>query len=215
MTNYTNAGLVGAELRLTTQFTNDTTPSIGDVNRWITEASDLVDGVTNKKWGKETYTEYFDYDGQERLITKNAPIVTITKLEYNDVSLGSTPVWVEKAEGDYFDVYKETGEILLFLNKFSPKHKERCIRVTYEAGFENVPYKVRMLTTKLVAQRILNTKIAGNVESDNDGGSISVGSISIVEPASYGVNSYKRLQEDIDVLWNQVKGEFGVYRYSI
>ena len=45
-------------------------------------------------------------------------------------------------------------------------------------------------------------------------GSVSVGSISIVEPASYGVNSYKTLRTEIDAMKEDLSKQFGVYRYT-
>jgi len=64
------------------------------------------------------------------------------------------------------------------------------------------------------AQRILNTSIQKNVMTGNDGGSVSVGSISIVEPASYGVNSYRELSNDIKILKEDILKGFGVFRYN-
>jgi hypothetical protein len=66
----------------------------------------------------------------------------------------------------------------------------------------------------MVAERVLNSLISQNVNETNDGGSISVGSISIVEPSSYGVNSYKQLKTDIEELKKSIYGTFGVYRYG-
>jgi hypothetical protein len=52
-----------------------------------------------------------------------------------------------------------------------------------------------------------------NINEGNDGGSISVGSISITEPASYGVQNYRRLKDDIATLKKELTERTGVYRY--
>ncbi len=70
-----------------------------------------------------------------------------------------------------------------------------------------------MLSTKMVAQKVLNSLLTGNVNSGNDGGEISVGSIRIVEPGSYGVNSYVKLGETVKELEETIIGKFRVHRY--
>jgi hypothetical protein len=90
---------------------------------------------------------------------------------------------------------------------------KKRFKIIYTAGAESTPKVVQKLCTKLVAERVLSSLIFDNVNTGNDGGSISVGSISIVEPASYGVSSYKQLKSDIDKLKEDITGGFGVYRY--
>lgn len=67
----------------------------------------------------------------------------------------------------------------------------------------------------MITHRVLSTLINNNINEGNDGGSISVGSINIVEPESYGVNSYKQLLADIEAGKSKLISGFGVFRKGI
>jgi hypothetical protein len=214
MTNY-YVGLqqVQEELRTETPFSNNTLPSSQTVTRWIGQASERLDNIAGRVFGATSYTDYIDYAGEERIMLKHAPLISVASIEYNDQPSGETPNWVTKTEDVDFVVYPDTGEVLVVLNKWLPKDGNRNIRITYTSGYTSVPEMVQMAVSKMVALRVLNSLITKNVNEGSDGGSISVGSISIVEPASYGVNSYKNLQMELNsILDNEIKN-CGVRRY--
>lgn len=214
MTNYyTDLQQVQEELRSETSFSNNTLPSAQTVTRWIGQASERVDNIAGRTFGVTTYTEYIDYAGEEMLMLKHAPFISVTSVEYNNQPSGQATNWTTLTEDTDYVVYPETGEILIVLDQWKPNFGNRNIKIIYSAGYVEIPEVIQTAVTKIVALRVLNTLISKNVNEGSDGGSISVGSISIVEPASYGVNSYKNLQQEVkDLLDNEIKN-CGIRRY--
>jgi hypothetical protein len=213
---YTEPSLVQAELRASTAFSSSTTPSLTQVQQWIVEASDVINQLSGTVWGVTTYTQYFDYEGQEVLYVRHSPLKSVVSLKYNKNPLGSESGedWETKTEDSHFTVYEKTGEVVLLLNRFAPGDGRKRIEVVYKAGYSEVPARVQLLCTKMVAQRVLESLISSNVNSGNDGGSVSVGSISITEPASYGVNSYNNLKREIKELQQSLLMGSGAFRYG-
>jgi hypothetical protein len=135
---------------------------------------------------------------------------------YSPYALGTADYALSetKVEDTDFSVDLNKGQIEILWSNWKPAVGTKRIQVTYKAGYVNTPLTVQKLATKMVSQRILNTLIQKNVNEGNDGGSVSVGSISIVEPASYGVNSYKSLKSEIDELKKEVSSGFSMHRYT-
>lgn len=214
--SYTSANLVEAEIRATESFSSSTTPTLATVNEWIEEESELIDQIAGRTYTSTTYTEYIDYDGESEVLTlKHSPIISITSVEYNQNALGSSEgtSWVTKtAETDYSS-YDERGEIVI-LPSWSPYSGRKRIRVTYVAGYSTIPKQVQMLATKTVALRVLNSVLQNNVNTADTGGSLTLGSISIVTPDNVSVGTFKQLNEDISMLKKEVVSGFGVFRYS-
>lgn len=216
MTNYyTDDTAVAHELRSTDLFSPSTIPSLEDVSEWIGQASDYIDGLANKSFIATDYEQYFDFDGTTQLYLKNTPVNTITSLEYNTALEGETPAWVTKTEGVHFLTYPDKGYVEIVTRKWTTiKSAFRNIRINYNAGYATVPGRIKLLATKLVASKVLGTLLNNNISERNDGGSISVGDISIVEPGAYGVNSYKNLQQDIKDMEDALVNGYRVYRYG-
>lgn len=215
---YTTHELVQAELQLTSAFGTTTLPTYDDVDEWIAEESAYINSLANTVFGSTLYSsEMIDYDGEEWLILENAPVISVTSVQYNANPLGSTlgSSWVTKSSDVDYALYKDRGALRVLFNNWCPTPGAKRICVTYSAGYTTVPMEVRKLTTKLVAERILNTLIQKNINERADGGSVSVDSISIVEPTSYGVSSYKQLKLDIEMLKKDiVNGGTTVYRFA-
>ena len=212
---YATASLVQAELRATTAFSESTNPSLATVTEWIGQTDDYIDSVTGQSWSSTNYVEYFDYEGVPELYPRHTPIVVINSLSYNTVADGEAPIYASKTENtDY--VVDDIGRIRINLNKWSPVvGRKKGIKLDYDAGYSTVPARVQMLATKLVTERVLSSLLSSNVEERNAGGSISVGSINIVEPGDYGVGTYKQLKSDIKDLQEQVTNSgFRVHRYG-
>lgn len=211
---YTTPILIQAELQSTTDFSATTTPSISDINEWIAEESAYINALSDTVYGSTSYLEYIDYDEEDFLFLEHSPVISITSVEYNVYPLGSTlgSSWVTKTAETHYSTYTDRG-VIRILDQWAPEAGAKRIRVTYTAGYEVIPYEVRKLATKLVAERVLNTLIQKNVNERNDGGSVSVGSISIVEPSAYGLQSYNKLKQDIDKLKEElVSKQFRVHR---
>jgi hypothetical protein len=215
MASYTTAEYVQEELRASEAFSTSTVPTLATVERWIDEADAYIDTLAGRQFGDTPYSETIDYKGQDTIPLKNSPIISITSVLYTKYDLGDVNYALDNtasATTDY-SLYEDTGDLII-TSPATFREGKKTIQVNYNAGYSTIPLEVRTLSTKMVAQRVLNTLINSNVNEGNDGGSISVGSISIVEPASYGVNSYKELGTTIKELQDSIVGEFKVHRYG-
>jgi len=217
MAQYTTAEKVQYELQASSAFDATTVPSLSTVTDWIEEESAFIDSQTNTSFSQTTTTLTLDYNGEEVIPLKDSPLISVSQFLYDTNSFGnaSGADWVAKTEDTHFSLYKERGEIVLMLTNFTPAEGRKRFKIEYVSGYASTPATIQMLATKKVALRVLNTLISGNVNSRNDGGSVSVGSISIVEPENYGVNSYKQLVTDIKDLEQQIARTDGIYRYDV
>lgn len=215
---YTTATLIEAELRASTAFSATTLPTLSQVTTWIEEESADIDNELGYSIASTQYDEYYDFDSNhDTLFTAVAPIISVDTLLYATAPITSSDYstsWETKTQGTHFYVKKDRGEILPIWSQWQPKSGEQRIRLIYTAGYATTPAVYQKLATKMVAARVLDSLIYNNVNDRNDGGSISVGSISIVEPGNYGVTSYERLLTDISDLKKKVTEGFGVHRYG-
>jgi len=211
---YTTATLIEAEIRATTSFATDTNPTLSTINTWIEESTDYINSRVGMSFESTATTDYIDYKGID-LFLKKSPIISVTSLKYNTAAEGSTKVWATKTEDTDFIVYEEEARIKLVYSNFSPIAGAKNIEVIYNAGYSTAPSRVQMLATKLVSQRVIESLLYDNVNSRNDGGSISVGSINIVEPGNYGVGTFKQLKSDISIMFDELTNyDFQVHRYG-
>lgn len=214
---YTTATLIEAEIRADAVFSGSTVPSLSQVTTWITETDAYIDHLTANAFAQTTYTdEYIDYAGEGELILKHSPIITVSSLMYNTNTLGSSDGegFITKAAGTDYVVRNESGTLILPFTTFTPNFGLRRFKATYSAGYASTPAVVQMLSTKMVAARVLDSLFAGNTNSGETGGSISVGSISIVDPANVGVGTYRELKTGIKELQDDLVRNFSVYRYG-
>jgi hypothetical protein len=213
---YTTATDVANELRASVLFASTTNPTLSTVEGWIEQASTEIDHFAGYVASETTHTLYVSYADQEFLNLEYSPIMSISSIAENTNSLGSDDgeAWLTKAEGTDYFVYSDMGQILINHRRWNPKAGYRRIRIIYSAGYATTPPLHKMLTTKIVAQRVLTSLINSNVEEGNTGGSVSVGSINIVEPADYGIRSYQKLGDDIASLRKELIQGSGVYRYT-
>lgn len=214
---YTTAKLVQAEIQSEKQFSATTDPSKTTVDRWIKEISEYVNEMSGTVYGQTTYTEDIDYEGSEYITLKNSPVISVTTLKYNKNPIGSSSGedYETKTEDTDYTVYNDRGQVAILFNNFNPSTGRKRIEIVYEAGFATTPVSIQQLATKMVALRVLNSVISSNVNEGNDGGSVSVGSISIVEPSGIGINSYKQLKQDVRELLDDLTKGNGVYRYTV
>ena len=201
VTTYTTVEMVEAELRATTPASNDTVPSLQTMNRWIDETMDWIDNKSGRKWSSTSCTEVIDYNGEETITLRNAPILSVTSVLYSSSALGSDSysLSVSKVEDEDYAVYLDSGEIDV-LSNWAPTPGKKRISITYNYGYSTVPYRIQELATKKVAARVIDTLLAKDVNEKQSGKSVSVGSISIVKPADFGVTQFKQLKETITKL---------------
>jgi hypothetical protein len=213
--NYTTLENIRAEIRANRGFSSNTIPDSSTVLRWISEAESQIDFKAQRTYKPTTKIDLIDYDGSQKIILKHSPIIDIITFEYNTSNLGETENWETKIAGEDFLLYADSGEILIILKKFKPKIGNQNIRITYQSGFTDIPTTVKLLATKMVALRVLDTLL---MQSTGDGKTeperIRIGAVQIIEPASISVSSYSQTKEDIIELKRELVGGFGVYRYG-
>lgn len=217
MAQYTTADLVKAELSTTESFGTATVPTEAQLTTWIGEISDYIDTLNGSSVGTLAYTEFIDYDGDaERIQLKNVPINSVTSFQYSTVALSSTdyPQWENQTEDTDFTVYGDRGELFIIKEQFKPKAGNKRLKVVYNAGNATIPGRIQMLATKMAAKRTIDAVMAKDVREKQSGKSISVGSISIVKPAQFGVAQYQTLTSEIDQIKKELLGGSGVYRYT-
>lgn len=212
---YTTASLVEAELVASTSFSTSTTPTLAQVETWIGETDSYIEQLAGKSYASTQYTELIDYDGEETIYLSRGPIISIDTFNYSAEPLGSDsyPDWTAKTEDTHFYV-NEKGEIKLIFKQFRPLPGDQRMSITYTAGSATTPGYVQMLATKLVAKRVIDTILQKDVKDKESGKSISVGSINIVKPSSFGVNQYSQIKSDIEMLKNELLRGEGVYKYT-
>lgn len=214
---YTTTTKIEAELRAPSAFSVNTIPSLVQVTEWITETTDYIDSLTGTSFASTSRTEFHNYNpSDENVYLTHTPLISVTDIAYNVSPMGVTPSYVGRVVDEDYVVYENEGRVFINLSRWQPNHSHpKAIRVNYTSGYSTVPGRVAMLATKLVAKRVLDSLIMNNVNERNAGGSISVGSINIVEPNDYGIGSYSKLGTDIKDLTSQILyQDFRVYRYE-
>ncbi len=210
---YTTAALVQAELATTEVFSTSTLPTADQVATWIAEESDKIDQLAGRTFTSTAYSEDIDYDGEDIIALANAPVITVTSLLYSTSKLGSDTYSLSdtKTEDTDYTVYKDAGEIAL-LEGWSPASGRKRMQVNYTAGYASTPLPVQNLATKKVAKRVIDTVMQKSVNESKSGKSISVGSVSIVKAADFGVSQYTTLKDDIASLEDEIINGTSVYR---
>ena len=126
----------------------------------------------------------------------------------------SSETWYELEEGrirtkDYI-FYPEEGEIL-FHGTQKPISGKQNICLTYIWGQESTPVDIKRLATLITAKRTIQTIVGGS--ATNEGGSVSVGTISVSDPSEFGNRRLERMGTEIDRLF-RVCGDMKTYRLN-
>lgn len=205
---------VEAELRASENFTSSTVPTKTQVENWIEQESDRITVASNRVYGEEEVTnQLFDYFGEDFLSFDQAPVTEVGSVEYNEGTVTDTS-FVSLTEGSDYILYEDRGQIK-FVGEFSPDRGEQRFRVSYTYGYESTPGRIRRLCSKLVAKRVLESLVSSNVENRNTGGTVSVGSIRIVEPEDYGIGSYRALREEAEKELMSLSSSVSTFRNNI
>jgi len=92
------------------------------------------------------------------------PVLSVSKVEYNDQGYGVTANWVPVTEPDYI-MNLSSGQLML-VNKV-PAIVEQSIRVTYTAGFSSTPDDIKLVCIQVccnVVHGILQRKVGPQVQ---------------------------------------------------
>ena len=215
VSEYTTAALVMAELSTSVVFGTDTLPTADQLATWIAEESDSIDQLAGRTYTSTAYSETIDYQGEDTITLVNAPVLTVTSVLYSTSALGTTTYDLsatKTAETDY-STYLSEGELVI-LPSWSPSSGRKRIQVNYTAGYAVTPLPIQKLATKKVAKRTIDTVMENNVQQQTSGKSISVGSVSVVKAADFGVSQYSTLKKDINDLEKELINGTSVYRLA-
>jgi hypothetical protein len=218
---YTTPELVQSEIRASAAFGSTTTPTLDDVNTWISQASIQVDLMTNMTFGSTVVSsELHDYAGQSRIFQfPHTPLLSVNKVEYNVNGWGLSPSWVQLAEGDDKDyvVYLDLAEFQFVngINKTLPLIPQtglKRLRLSYTHGFGSVPLEIERLTTLMVAKRTISTLI--NYVVSNTVGQVRIGPVMVSDPSNYSTGYLKDLNTEINDLIRDSGHSFKVFKFT-
>lgn len=207
---YTTVDLVSAELNGVI-ISSTTAPSSTTVTNWITEEDSNIDLMTGQTWTSTTVTdEAYDYDGSGYLRLLNAPVISLTSTSYEANGIGaSSESWTDLTEGrtnDYI-AYLSDGE-LDFISSV-PAGKQN-VKVSYVYGYDTTPGYIQRLATLKVVQRFISAGV--NSSAKDEGGSVSVGDISISDPSNFSADYVKSIDTEIRHIIDYDIGKSKVHR---
>ena len=110
------------------------------IGELITAVSVGMEGDAGRQFGLQTYTETYDGRGGTQLPLRNRPIVAVTSVAIDGVTL---PRLSSAHAGYYFD----TTRLLLTGYRFAPGAAN--VLVVYEAGFATIPADLRLAATQI------------------------------------------------------------------
>lgn len=211
---YTTVDLVSNELN-GLSISSSSVPSSTTVSTWIAQAAAQIELQTGKVWESTVASSVvFDADGTEYFRFPEAPVISVSTLEYEDQGLGAdSENWVSLTEGrtNDFILYVNDGEIRFTGKNTKPPLGSKNLRVTYTYGYSTTPVYITRLATLMVASRVIETVI--NESAQQGGGSVTVGNISITDPTTFSVSHLRGIKSEIKDLLGTI-GDTYVFRPS-
>jgi len=113
--------------------------------------------------GLSVTNEFHDY-GYPWISLNYYPVLSVSKVEYNDQGYGITANWVTVTEPDYL-MNLSAGQLML-VNK-TPAIKEQSVRITYIAGYTATPSGIKHICIQLCTNMlhgILQRKVSPQVQ---------------------------------------------------
>jgi len=95
------------------------------------------------------------------------PVLSVSKVEYNDQGYGTTANWITVTEPDYI-INKGTGQLMLVED--TPAIVDQSVRVSYTAGYSSVPDVIKQVAIQLssnILHEILQRKLSPLVRADD------------------------------------------------
>lgn len=202
---YTTVDLISDELNGLV-ISSTTTPDTTTVNTWIAQADSEIDSKTGRVWSSSlTSSTILDSNGSKYFKFPEAPVISISSLEYEDQGLGaSSENWNSLTEGrtNDFILYVTDGEVEFTGKTTIPPKGNKNLRITYTYGYSTTPVYITRLSTMLVAKRVVNATISDGANSG--GGNVSVGNISITDPSNFGITQINNIEREIKELYASV-----------
>ncbi len=221
MNMYTTLENVQAEIRAENAFDNNTLPSSQDVERYIEEASKVIDLRTGMTFGSTVVSsEYFDYNNADEIFRfPKKPIISIQSIEYNQNGSGMEPSWITLESGydKNYLLYNEEGEVQFIYgvnatNKVTPQSGYKRLRISYTHGYTVIPSEIQMLCTLLVAKRVIQTLVTS--QGNTEGGEVQVGVIRVSDPSNFSISTLKNMNEEIEKLYSDIGQKYKTFTFT-
>lgn len=224
MATYATVADVSAELG-GLSITGATTITSTMVDGWISDAEDEVELLSGQIYSTtsipSTEWEYHDHDGGSVIRLDNWPVQSVQLIQYEENGVGATAEsWVTltgpgRTSTDDFMLYGDVGALKLVRGSTGhwPPAGAQNVRVAYTYGHTSVPRNVKELVVKMAAKRYIQA--IANKSGGTQGGSISIGAISISDPSNYVINRLQQIDSDIKRLREEVVGKFRVVNYDL
>lgn len=217
---YTTPDYVQAELRTSNTFSSSTTPTLAQLTTWIQEESKIIELRTGTVFSSTLASSvYLDYDGDNIFRLPHAPILSVEELRYNQSGLGQTASWLTLEEGSdkNFITYLDEGEIQFVsgvnaTNKVTPQAGNKKMLVSYYYGYDTTPLDIQRLATLAVSKRVVNSLLMS--QSNTEGGTIQVGTISITDPSNFSVGWFRQVNDEMDNIYNSIGQGLKVHRIT-
>lgn len=149
---YTGSETVTAELKY---FTSSVASE--DVNEIIMDASERVENHTDTFFDRPVKVSDEFYRGTNRkdtVILFEQPVIDVLKVEVK-----KNGVFEEVDSENYY--IKNNVAVRFHKAEDQPNEDERAIRITYIAGFDNVPREIQNLTKIITAEQLFKTNVFG------------------------------------------------------
>lgn len=163
------------------------------------EVESKVKNFLNRDLEVDTYTEVYDGTGEETLVLNQYPVTSISKVEvYQGLDSLGAEDWDEYTQNeDYERLVIADSKIYLIGSMFPEGDKN--IRVTYNAGYDTIPYEVQQACKKLMLLyygEVKKTKTIGK-------SSVSEGS-GFTKTTTYDLEAESRILKSIEKYraWN-------------
>lgn len=145
------------------------------IDSLVKSVSSSIERYCKRKFERDTYTEYFDTDGEKYLFLDNFPVASITSIQYSN-GVWSNITWLDVNDDDY--LLSENGKIAFAYHLPS---REKYLKIVYLGGFlvdfanetddtkHTLPFDLTQIATEMVAQTY-NLRTTGGVQSESTEG---------------------------------------------
>jgi hypothetical protein len=188
--------LKDVERALRASFTSSTVPSVSDVEAWISESTELINEYAHRSYNQVSIEdETHDYFGEGVLTTKVPGLVSVSKVEFSRDG-GSS--WITIDPSSYV-VDSTYDEVILRsrpgLVAPSIPGGLQSVRISYVAGPESVPKRIKLLCVDMVVLRVIYSELSRRAKSV--GGNLQAGPFRLSSPGTFSTNYYNRLDDSI------------------
>lgn len=185
-TDYATPSDVQRILGLEYPFTNNTNPTLADVEATINEAEDEVDDFTRRAWREKTITNEvhdfpqvpYNYYTGIPIYLRRESVRDFDTAQGDKIEVWNGTDWIDwvatKTSGRGNDYWLEGEKGILYLRTTATFYRERALRVTYRYGETTVPKTIRGATAKIAASiLLLNDDRSGVVDDTGTGQNVS------------------------------------------